>query len=210
EVAQIITRQVRDTDLLGHTDKGTLAIVLLDADFEHSERVINRLVSRIENYEFPTALRIAVGAACYPTHAVDADSLKRQALSRPLVNWRGGVLDATGRTPIELRDTIAKGLKEYVTNPTVTVIVVEAIASQVFVMGEVTHPGAMQLHGPTTILQALAMAGGFKEFANTKDVKVLRPKSGNSVETLRFNYKDVLNGDAKPFYLRSGDTVVVP
>jgi len=91
EVAQLIGSQVRDTDLLGHTDKGTLAIVLLDADFEHSERVINRVVSRIENYEFPTVLRIAVGAACYPTHAVDADSLKRQALSRPLVNWRGGI-----------------------------------------------------------------------------------------------------------------------
>lgn len=91
EVAQLIGSQVRDTDLLGHTDKGTFAIVLLDADFEHSERVINRVVSRIENYDFPTALRIAVGAACYPTHAVDADSLKRQALSRPLVNWRGGI-----------------------------------------------------------------------------------------------------------------------
>jgi polysaccharide export outer membrane protein len=121
-----------------------------------------------------------------------------------------GDLDATSRTPIELRDTIAKSLKEYITNPTVTVIVVEALASQVYVMGEVTHPGTMQLHGPTTILQALAMAGGFKEFANTKDVKVLRPKAGNGVETLRFNYKDVINGDAKPFYLRSGDTVIVP
>ena len=75
----------------GHTDKGPLALVLLDADFDHSARVIDRLVSRIENYEFPTALRIAVGAACYPTHAVDADSLKRQALSRPIVNWRGGL-----------------------------------------------------------------------------------------------------------------------
>ena len=68
----------------------TCSLVLLDADFEHSTRVIDRLVSRIENYEFPTALRIAVGAACYPTHAVDATSLKRQAMSRPLVNWRGG------------------------------------------------------------------------------------------------------------------------
>ena len=106
-----------------------------------------------------------------------------------------GDMDATGRTPIELRDTIAKSLKDYVNNPTVTVIVVEALASQVYVMGEVTHPGTMQLHGPTTILQALAMAGGFKEFANTKDVKVLRPK-GTSVETIHFNYKDVLNGDA--------------
>ena len=91
EVAQLIGREVRDTDLLGHTDRGTLALVLLDADFEHSERVINRLVSRIENYEFPSQMRIAVGAACYPTHAVDADSLKRQALSHPIVNWRGGL-----------------------------------------------------------------------------------------------------------------------
>ena len=121
-----------------------------------------------------------------------------------------GDIEATGHTPIEMRDTIAKQLKEYVTNPTVTVIVVEALASKIYVMGEVTHPGTMEMHGPTTILQALAMAGGFKEFANTKDVKVLRPKSGNGVETIRFNYKDVLNGDARPFYLRSGDTVVVP
>ena len=90
EVAQVIGREVRDTDLLGHSDKGTLALVLLDADFEHSTRVIDRLVSRIDNYEFPTPLRIAVGAACYPTHAVDADSLKRQAMTRPIVNWRGG------------------------------------------------------------------------------------------------------------------------
>ena len=91
EVAQIIVREVRDTDLLGHTDRGTLALVLLDADFEHSERVINRLVSRIESHAFPTPMRIAVGAACYPTHAVDADALKRQALSHPIVNWRGGL-----------------------------------------------------------------------------------------------------------------------
>ena len=91
EVAEIIGREVRDTDLIGHTDKGTVALVLLDSDFEHSTRVIDRLVSRIENYEFPTAMRIAVGAACYPTHAVDADSLKRQAMSHPIVNWRGGI-----------------------------------------------------------------------------------------------------------------------
>jgi len=121
-----------------------------------------------------------------------------------------GDLEATGRTPIELRDTIAAAFKEYVTNPTVTVIVVEALASKVYVMGEVTHPGTMELHGPTTILQALAMAGGFKEFANTKEVKVLRPGDRGAIQTIRFNYKEMLNGDAKPFLLRSGDTVVVP
>jgi hypothetical protein len=97
EVAEIVGKEVRDTDMLGHTEKGTLALVLLDADLANSTRVIDRLVARIENYEFPTALRIAVGAACYPTHAVDADSLKRQAMTHPIVNWRGGVRSSSNQ-----------------------------------------------------------------------------------------------------------------
>jgi polysaccharide export outer membrane protein len=125
-------------------------------------------------------------------------------ITLPLV----GDLEATGRTPIELRNTIAASLKEYITNPTVTVIVVEALASQVFVMGEVSHPGPVQIFGPTTIVQVLAMAGGFKEFANTKDVRVLRP-NGSSVETIRFNYKEAVNAEAKPLFVRAGDTVIV-
>jgi GGDEF domain-containing protein len=90
EVAQLVGREVRDTDLLGKTEKGMVSLVLLDADFDNSARVIDRLISRIESYDFPTPLRISVGAACYPTHAVDSDSLKRQAVSRPVVSWRGG------------------------------------------------------------------------------------------------------------------------
>ena len=90
EVAQLVGRDVRDTDLLGKTERGMLSLVLLDADFDNSTRVIDRLVSRIDSYHFPTPLRISVGAACYPTHAVDAESLKRQAVSRPVVSWRGG------------------------------------------------------------------------------------------------------------------------
>lgn len=90
ELADVIGREVRDTDPMGLTDTGTLSLLLLDADYEHSTRVIDRLVGRIDNYEFPMPLRIAVGAACYPTHAVDAASLKQQAASWPIVNWRGG------------------------------------------------------------------------------------------------------------------------
>jgi GGDEF domain-containing protein len=89
EVAQLIGKEVRDTDVLGHTERGTVSLVLLDADFEHSSRVIDRLIARIEQHEFPGPLRIAVGAACYPTHAVDAESLRRQAVSRPVARWRG-------------------------------------------------------------------------------------------------------------------------
>jgi hypothetical protein len=90
EIAQIIEKEVRNNDLLGHIDPRIVSVVLLDADLERSTRVIDRVIARIENYEFQTTLRIAVGAACYPTHAVDLSSLKRQALSRPIAQWRGG------------------------------------------------------------------------------------------------------------------------
>src|SRR3954466_10603586 len=70
EVAQVISREVRDTDVIGRTDTGSLGLVLLEADLDSSNRVIDRLVARIDNYDFPSPLRISVGAACYPTHAV--------------------------------------------------------------------------------------------------------------------------------------------
>ena len=97
EVAGIVGHEVRDTDLLGSTENGMLSVVLLDADYENGARVIDRLVQRIDHYEFTSPLRISVGAACYPTHAVDAGSLKQQALSRPVVNWRGGVSESRTR-----------------------------------------------------------------------------------------------------------------
>lgn len=94
EVARIVGHEIRDTDLLGVTESGTLSLVLLDANYETSTKVIDRVVQRIDSYDFPAPLRISLGAACYPTHAVDGETLKRQALSRPVVSWRGGVPDA--------------------------------------------------------------------------------------------------------------------
>ena len=98
-VAHVVGREVRDTDLIGKTERGTLSLVLLDADFDSSARVVDRLMSRIDSYEFVTPLRISVGAACYPTHAGDADSLRQQAVSRPMVSWRGGRSGARTSTP---------------------------------------------------------------------------------------------------------------
>lgn len=126
-------------------------------------------------------------------------------ITMPLV----GDIEATGRTPIEVRDAIAKSLKEYVTNPTVTVIVVEATVATAYVMGEVNHPGAVTLQTPLTIMQALALAGGLKDFADAKNIRVLR-KASSGVETISFNYKDALKSSRAPIYLRAGDTVVVP
>ena len=93
KVANILGHEVRDTDLLGMGENGMLSLVLLDSDYDNSTRVIDRLVQRIDSYDFPAPLRISVGAACYPTDAVDADSLKKQAVSHPVVAWRGGPSD---------------------------------------------------------------------------------------------------------------------
>jgi hypothetical protein len=94
EVARIVGHEVRDTDLLGVTDNGMLSLVLLDADYDNSTKVIDRVVQRIDSYDFPTPLRISMGAACYPTHGIDRQSLKRQALARPIVSWRRTPSDA--------------------------------------------------------------------------------------------------------------------
>jgi polysaccharide biosynthesis/export protein len=128
-----------------------------------------------------------------------------------------GDLDATGRTTLELRDQIAQQLKDYMNNPVVTVIVVEAKAPVAYVMGEVNHPGAVTLGDERlTVLQALALAGGLKDFADTKNIHIIRrsgngaDKSGKSTEQMiSFNYKDAIRGSAS-VYLRPGDTVVVP
>ena len=67
-----------------------LSLVLLDADYENSTRVIDRLMERMNHYDFPAPLRLSVGAACYPTDAVDAESLQREAVLHPVISWRGG------------------------------------------------------------------------------------------------------------------------
>ncbi len=120
-----------------------------------------------------------------------------------------GDLQASGLTPIELRDRIAASLKEYVTNPVVTVIVTETVAPTVFVMGEVNNPGSIAMQGPLSVMQALAMAGGFKDFANTKNIRIVRHAHGGT-QTLPFNYKDALKGDGEMVMLAPGDTVIVP
>jgi polysaccharide biosynthesis/export protein len=123
-----------------------------------------------------------------------------------------GDIVATDLTPIELRDRISNSLKEYVTNPVVTVIVVEASPVMVYVMGEVAQPGSIPMRGSMTVLQALAMAGGFREFANPKDIRILRKGGGvlKTVETIRFNYNDAVKGNLPPVFLQPGDMVVVP
>jgi GGDEF domain-containing protein len=84
EVARLVSREVRETDLLAQTPDGQLSVVLLDADLHNSMHVVDRLVSRFKHYAFTTPVAIDVGAACCPTHGADADTLRRAAEARPV------------------------------------------------------------------------------------------------------------------------------
>jgi hypothetical protein len=90
DLGDLLGRETRETDLVGRSDEGLLSLVLLDADFDSAIGVVGRIASRVHSYEFRTPLRIAVGAACCPTHAVAADALRREALARPVATWRRG------------------------------------------------------------------------------------------------------------------------
>lgn len=79
EIAHLISRDVRETDLLSQTAPGRLSVVLLDADLENSIGVIERLMSRLDYYVFSLPLTIQVGAACCPTNGADVDSLRHAA-----------------------------------------------------------------------------------------------------------------------------------
>lgn len=128
-------------------------------------------------------------------------------ISLPLIND----VQASGSTPQQLAADITTKLKKFLTDPQVTVIVTAINSQRVFVIGEVLHAGAFQLVPGTTVLQALANAGGFTTFANVKKIHVMRVVNGKHVE-LPFNYREVLNGDNQDqnIKLEPGDTIVVP
>lgn len=129
-------------------------------------------------------------------------------ISLPLV----GEVEASGFTPAALSKKVEESLKAYLSNPEVTVIVQQVNSRNFNIVGEVLKPGAYRLTNSMTVLDAIAVAGGFQEFADTKDIYVLRVTDDGARVRIPFNYKDIIKG--KKFYqnvqLRPGDTIVVP
>ena len=129
-------------------------------------------------------------------------------ISLPLV----GEIQAGGQTPKQLEAELKTKLKDYVSEPEVTVIVQEIRSQRFNVLGMVMKPGSYPLSNATTVLDAIAMAGGFRDFAKQKNVYVLRRASDGTQARLPFNYKDVVKGhkSEENVALQSNDTVVVP
>lgn len=128
-------------------------------------------------------------------------------ISLPLLND----VQADGLTPMQFRATLIKKLAEYLPAPEVSIIVREVHSFKVSVIGEVKKPGRHELRSRTTVLDVLALAEGFGEFAARGRIIILRP-NGSTMTQIPFNYNKVVsaNGGLENFYLQPGDIVVIP
>ena len=129
-------------------------------------------------------------------------------ISLPLI----GDIQAAGRTPTQLQNELDSRFTKYLTNPDVSVIVAEIRSQRFNVLGQVLRPGTYPLIPPMSVIDAVATAGGLKEFAKTKKIYVLRALPNGQRERIKFEYRNVLKGKrgSKDLLLQTRDTVVVP
>lgn len=129
-------------------------------------------------------------------------------ISLPLV----GDVQAAGLTPTELQNELAARFTKFLTNPEVSVIVAEIRSQRVNVLGQVLRPGTYALIPPMSVIDAVATAGGLREFAKPNKIYVLRTLPTGQVERLRVQYNNVLKGKhgSEDVLLQTRDTVVVP
>lgn len=129
-------------------------------------------------------------------------------ISLPLV----GELQASTKTPKQLEDEISNELSAYISDPAVTVIVQEIRSQHFNILGRVQHPGSYPLTNSATVLDAIALGGGFIDFAKQKSIYILRSNSDGTQKRIAFNYKETVKGKhpEQNVKLEPHDTVVVP
>jgi polysaccharide export outer membrane protein len=129
-------------------------------------------------------------------------------ISLPLV----GEIQAAGLTPHQLERALVAKLQNFIAEPEVTVIVQEIRSQRFNILGQVARPGSYLLTSTTTVLDAIAMAGGFRDFAKQKNIYVLREDGQGNHVRLPFNYKEVIKGknSDQNIRLKPRDTIVIP
>jgi polysaccharide export outer membrane protein len=123
-----------------------------------------------------------------------------------------GEVQASGQTPLQLEKLLAAKLQSFISEPEVTVIVTEIKSQKFNILGMVNKSGTFPLTSSLTVLDAVALAGGFRDFAKQKSIYVLRKNPDGGELRLPFNYKEVIKGKnmAQNIKLQPGDTIVVP
>jgi polysaccharide biosynthesis/export protein len=127
-------------------------------------------------------------------------------ISLPLVND----IQAAGLTPLQLREVLIEKFKEFVDLPDISVMVMEANSFKVFISGEVKNPGVYRLRNETSILQLIPIAGGFTEWANQKEIVIIRKERGRERRII-INYKKIVSGGegSSNIPVKSGDIIIV-
>jgi len=129
-------------------------------------------------------------------------------ITLPLV----GEIKAAGLTPVQLQDQITASLAKVMSDPQV-VVVVESVNSLSFnIMGNVYKPGYYPLGRPITVLDAIALSGGFRDFAKEKKIYILRTAPDGTQQKIHFNYKQVIKGQkmSQNIMVEPRDTIVIP
>jgi polysaccharide biosynthesis/export protein len=129
-------------------------------------------------------------------------------ISLPLV----GEVQASGKTPLNLEQDIAAKLTSYIAEPEVTIIVQQINSQKFNILGQVARPGSYLLGNASTVLDAIALAGGFRDFAKQKSIYILRQTPAGGESRIPFNYKKVIRGRnaEQNVRLQPHDTIVVP
>jgi len=126
-------------------------------------------------------------------------------VSLPLVND----IQAAGLTPSRLRQELTRRLSEYVPSPEVAVIVREVHSAKVSVVGQVRNPGRYEVRSAATVLELIALAQGFTDFASRDRIIVLRQNA--TPARITFNYRKLTDGTEQDnFLVQPGDIIVVP
>jgi polysaccharide biosynthesis/export protein len=122
-----------------------------------------------------------------------------------------GRVEVSGLSTPEAEKRIAVKLKEYLPDPVVTVVISAIEGNRAYIIGKVSRPGTLIISGPTTVLQAISIVGGFDKFADEGGIKVIRTKPDGQ-EILPVHYKNIISGKdmSTNIQLKAGDTVVVP
>jgi len=126
-------------------------------------------------------------------------------ITLPLLNE----VQAAGLTPADLRARLTAESKRFFETANVTVVVQQINSLKVFITGQVAKPGPYPLIAPTTVLQLISTAGGLKDFADSKNIMIVR-RDGQQTSSFLFNYKEIGRNLKQDIELRPGDTVVVP
>lgn len=127
-------------------------------------------------------------------------------IALPLV----GEIEAAGKTPLQLRQELAKAFSPYVKDASVAVLIREINGPRFSVMGEVVHAGTFPLRGAVSVTQALATAGGLGEFAGS-EVVWIRQKTNGKTERVKLAVKDLVQGETEgALWLSAGDVLYVP